>query len=575
MSNVIIPSVQKGRGGGHLSRSLKLLEVLPNWEILILYQEDSLNYKKNLHNLNRNLNSRIHFDWNELSQPIDAILLDQFQCSEELFYECRKRTDCLMSLDEGGAFRNQMDYLLDSLPNLNSYPPNISSRNFLFFDPPQLTRANKNALLISFGNEDPKHLSSYMVRFLLDKMNIPPQEIHVVKGPMFSGQDFPSNITILDAPDSLDKELLNYSCLLTSFGITAFEGLRSGLKVLLLNPSRYHEKLSRNTNIPSLGIKTVKKQKEKLIIDLLRNRNLSSSPWDIKGPSLVEWINSIKGVQHHCVCCGQDNPVIYRREKGNFYYCRKCHNYYYVFLKKEKKEYNESYFFEDYENQYGKTYLDDFEHIYNMGLSRLKIVNKIQPIKENQVLLDLGCAYGPFLKAAKDMGYRCLGVEVSSHAAQWVNENLKVEVENCSIFDTELDKRLSLNTVDVLSLWYVIEHFHEQQELWTRFYRWITPKGILAFSTPNGAGISAKKKIKTFLHHSPEDHFVIYTPKGIKQILKRYGFSLKKVRITGHHPERISRRAQSNRLVYNLLLSFSKLFRLGDTFEIYAERKAE
>jgi len=85
-----------------------------------------------------------------------------------------------------------------------------------------------------------------------------------------------------------------------------------------------------------------------------------------------------------------------------------------------------------------------------------------------------------------------------------------------------------------------------------------------------------------FFARSPEDHFTVWEPSRVKGILKAYGFRVERIRITGHHPERLpGLRFLATRPRFNpfdrLLAAagnlVSRAFGLGDTFEIYAVRE--
>jgi hypothetical protein len=60
-----------------------------------------------------------------------------------------------------------------------------------------------------------------------------------------------------------------------------------------------------------------------------------------------------------------------------------------------------------------------------------------------------------------------------------------------------------------------------------------------------------------------------------KKALALYGFKVKKTASIGHHPERfplLGKLAKSKKSpLYKLLLAISKLFGLGDTFEVYSK----
>ena len=97
------------------------------------------------------------------------------------------------------------------------------------------------------------------------------------------------------------------------------------------------------------------------------------------------------------------------------------------------------------------------------------------------------------------------------------------------------------------------------------------------FSTPSNCGISGKYNKSDFYKNSPSDHFSIWNPKVAKKILKKYGFKTVKVVSTGIHPERYpfvkKHSVQKGTFMFKLFELHAKLFKLGDTFEIYAIKK--
>jgi 2-polyprenyl-3-methyl-5-hydroxy-6-metoxy-1,4-benzoquinol methylase len=254
-------------------------------------------------------------------------------------------------------------------------------------------------------------------------------------------------------------------------------------------------------------------------------------------------------------------------------------------------EYAEEYFFESYKKQYGKTYLEDFPNLVAMGRRRLKVISSLLrgrfPVKGDEAakpgrLLDVGCAYGPFLKAASEAGFSPLGIEAAEEAAAYVRRELKIPVVQ-GFFplpdrppEAPPETRLPLQSesFSVLSLWYVIEHFREPGLALKEANRLLKPGGALAFSTPSFRGVSGRISPRTFLENSPADHWTVWSPGICRRLLKRAGFSLKKTVVTGHHPERFPLAGalfkKREGPLYGLFLLLSRLFRLGDTFEVYA-----
>jgi len=123
----------------------------------------------------------------------------------------------------------------------------------------------------------------------------------------------------------------------------------------------------------------------------------------------------------------------------------------------------------------------------------------------------------------------------------------------------------------------VIEHFPDCAVVLTQIKKILTPGGILAFSTPSFSGISGRKNLNRFLSASPADHWTIWSPAMCKKALASFGFKVKKIAISGHHPERfplVGKFAKSKKSpLYAPLLTISKILKLGDTFEVYAQSK--
>jgi SAM-dependent methyltransferase len=197
---------------------------------------------------------------------------------------------------------------------------------------------------------------------------------------------------------------------------------------------------------------------------------------------------------------------------------------------------------------------------------------------ERRRVLDIGCAYGPFLVAAQDEQLLPIGIDPAADAVRYVQEELKISAYQGFFPDTPLPGVLEDERFDVISLWYVIEHFERPDAVLKEIHRLLKPGGVLAFSSPSFSGISSRVSSKSFLEKSPQDHWTIWEPRCTGNMLKRFGFSLRKIVISGHHPERfpgIGRfLTRKHSIVYAFFFWISRVFRLGDTFEVYAVKES-
>jgi len=264
--------------------------------------------------------------------------------------------------------------------------------------------------------------------------------------------------------------------------------------------------------------------------------------------------------------------------------CPACGIIYPSFQVAGARSYKQSYFFEEYRSQYGKTYLEDFPSIRRQGEARLLRIGELAASRLRYLdsgerwLLDIGCAYGPFLDAAREAGWMVQGTDISEDAVRYVTGELKLPAVVSAFPAPDRLDQIASRRYAVVTLWYVIEHFEDLSPVLERIGALLVPGGILAFSTPSAAGVSARFSPSTFYRMSPVDHFTIWDPRRVRKQLARYGFRVLRIVSTGHHPERfpgMKKNGNTSSISWKFCLALSRLFRLGDTFEVYAMRNGK
>jgi SAM-dependent methyltransferase len=511
----------------------------------------------------------------------DIVLVDARRTS---LVELESLMGCgqVVCMDEGGKARDHAPFLVDAFPPVpGASQPNLSSLEFLGLPARARRRVNLPAkkVLVSFGGEDRANLSGKLIHMLLREKLFTPEQLTVVEGPLFARHDWPEGIVVMKGVDGLAALLPGYDLLFTHFGITAFEALATGIPAVLLNPSRYHGQLAAAAGFPRIGIRSP---------DVHALRNLLRA-----APLLRQHVQSFNASLHRdrsqvlatllgsldsrgstlCPQCGASGKrVIARFPDRTYQRCGKCGIAFMQSFAAEEKSYGARYFFSDYRAQYGRTYLQDFDSIKAASRPRVRIIRDLLGELSVGAVVDIGCAYGPFLDVLKESGMPGYGVDVSPGAVEYVRKKLGIPAV-CAAFE-EVGRRSLPRRISAVTLWYVIEHF-QQTDLAIRKAAALLPVGgVLAFSTPNGRGISARRSLRTFLQDSPADHYTIFAPRGLRRLLSGYGLELRRVRVTGHHPERfpgvIGRMADASSGVFALVRAVSELLGLGDTFEAYA-----
>ena len=530
-----------------------------------------------------------------------------------------------VGIDEGGPARTYLPVLLDTVPRPERHAPNAANLRWALVGPRTLANGGvrrdrgPTRWLVSFGGDDPAHLSEKVAASLI-RVAGPDIEVVVVVGPRFGEREWPPSVSLLPPQASLNQLLAEAALVCTAYGLTAYEALAAGTPVLLANPSRYHQRLAEASGIPSLGVaapwrrfherrlaslvgrperlqRAVATVRRLLTPDALQEHSEDQVPSELS--DLLDSLQASGPVS--CPSCGRRlTPAVARFADRTYRRCRRCQLIHMVRFAPSPSgviSYDCAYFFDEYRRQYGRTYLEDFAHIRATGFERLRRMARCRPAARRRTpwadpggsprprLLDVGCAFGPFLDAARRRGWDPAGIDVSSDAVAHVVEQLGLPAMVGSIEELgadEVARALTTTTAaaagehqrfDAVTMWYVIEHLVELRRVLLLARQLLVVGGVLAFSTPSSSGISGRRSLRRFLQHSPGDHYTVWHPRSARQVLHRYGFRVRRVRVTGHHPERFPLAAGRGpvRALYRLVAAAaSRMLRLGDTFEVYA-----
>jgi 2-polyprenyl-3-methyl-5-hydroxy-6-metoxy-1,4-benzoquinol methylase/spore coat polysaccharide biosynthesis predicted glycosyltransferase SpsG len=563
---LVVPCCEKGKGGGHLTRCIKLTSDLraAGREVWLYLLEKTDNVTNLLQSKNFNTSWIINNE--QINRPFELIVLDRFQtpCDELARW---KKIAPVIGIDEGGPCRDSFDFLVDILIPENFEKPSANITSCGLLDLPKKTKTAQDVkddksfkILISFGQEDAAGLAFRAIN-KLKKKDITGKDITLLRGGLNnSDYQIPDFVKVLDSIPNLADHLCEYDLVITHYGITAYEALYAGTKVLLDHPTSYHKKIAKTA-----GFTDIKKL------------NSILNPATSKQQSFANLVNSFSPqVNHSCPVCGKEtnSRSIARFPERTYRRCPHCGIIHMDRTCPPHIEYEREYFFESYKKQYGKTYLEDFPNLVTMAKLRLKIICALLSATKERALLDIGCAYGPFLAAAKEEGFSPAGIDPAQDAVSYVQKTLGIHAVQGFFPNCQLPS-LDSPPYDVVTLWYVIEHFNDCAAVLASIKKLLKPCGILAFSTPSFSGVSGRKSLRLFLENSPADHYTVWSPKMCKKALAFAGFKVKKIVISGHHPERFplfGKFAKSKKSpLYWLFFAVSKIFNLGDTFEVYAK----
>jgi len=601
-SILIVPCTEEGRGGGHLNRCISLAN-----ELRSLGRETYLCLQNKTEKISNLLQlKKFNMSWivnkNQINRPFGLVILDRYKTPREELLRFKKIAP-VIGIDEGGCYRCNFDFLIDILIPENFIKPSANITSCGLLDLPKSRKSEQGAknsenlkILISFGQEDSAELGLSAINKLA-KMNLKDAEITLLKGSLNKSKSpIPDYVKVMDSIPNLAEHLCEYDIVITHYGITAYEALCAGTQVFLDHPTLYHRRIAKAAGFQDIkeieNFTTNQHEPTRTAKELGTKSSCDScGSWSkIKEESLANLINSFSlQMNHVCPVCGKkaNKRSVARFTDRTYRRCSKCGAIYMDRTSPAPIEYEKEYFFESYKKQYGKTYLEDFPNLVAMAKRRLKVIFQVSSRRDAEaqrkreesyyppIILDIGCAYGAFLVAAKEEGYLPFGIDPAQDAVRYVQETLSIPAVQGFFPDYPLSTPNS-QLYDVVTLWYVIEHFTDCATVLTEIKKMLKPGGILAFSTPSFSGVSGRKSLRKFLENSPADHFTIWSPAMCKKALALAGFKVKKIVMTGCHPERFpllgkfAKNKESS--MYRVLMVISKIFGLGDTFEVYAKR---
>lgn len=580
---VYVPSVKKGHGTGHLYRTLSAVSV--SKDFVYIPENPGLEETSSLINefLEKGLEKWQIIDRfpDEIYKPV--IVSDAFSLEKSDFEKFKNRR-ALICIDEGSAYTDYADYVLDIIPSYKLFRKSNAFNPGLIELPENKKDSRKNKspseitkVLVCIGGEDPANLTE-KAAFAIKKL-LPKSEVFAVSSKDYSDK----NINFIKPVKNLKEQLYTYDLVITHYGLTCFEAASSGCGVILVSTSNLHENLGKKYGFSYIGYK---KLNEKSLEKALNSKNLYPKLNFSNEEKLSDFVSNLaSGQKLSCPVCqnlsetsdGLENcdEIISRNETRTYRKCSKCKMVYISWSSIKDRKYEKSYFFNEYKNQYGKTYEEDFASIKKSGFSRTANILKLNP-SENQTILDIGCAYGPFLSAAKDSGFLPYGTDISDDAVNYVNEKLKIPSSVGAFPDFDSEKTFNISQFDCCSMWYVIEHFKNLDSVLKKVNSLVKKGGVFAFSTPSGQGVSAVSDRDYFYTISPKDHFSVWDFNSAKRVMKKYGFKVEKIVSTGHHPERFpsikKHNSKKDSLFWKWILFFSRTKKLGDTMEIYCRK---
>jgi 2-polyprenyl-3-methyl-5-hydroxy-6-metoxy-1,4-benzoquinol methylase len=140
----------------------------------------------------------------------------------------------------------------------------------------------------------------------------------------------------------------------------------------------------------------------------------------------------------------------------------------------------------------------------------------------NGSLLDIGSGTGHFAHTMKTAGWNVKGIEVNRKARDYSISNFGLEVAGPDQIST-----LPTGSFDCITLWHVLEHFHDPFQFAAEFNRVLKPDGICVIALPNCNSYDAKHYVKYWAAYDVPRHLWHFSPLTFKLFANKAGFQIK------------------------------------------------
>jgi 2-polyprenyl-3-methyl-5-hydroxy-6-metoxy-1,4-benzoquinol methylase len=231
-----------------------------------------------------------------------------------------------------------------------------------------------------------------------------------------------------------------------------------------------------------------------------------------------------------CNCCGADDtsPVLVGRDllhglAGEFtlVQCSRC-GLIYMNPQLTPSEL-EAYYPEDYEAHVGtrRQRLGWLRRLdYNYGIEKRH--RAIRRYAETGRLLDVGCGAGAFLEGMRERGWQVEGIEPGVRAATYAREELGLEIQNATLEEAHLE----LASLDVVTMWNVLEHLSDPVQSLNRIREALRPGGLLVCAIPNVDSYDLRLFQQYWAGYDLPRHLFVFPPETLQRMVQSAGFEV-------------------------------------------------
>ena len=157
---------------------------------------------------------------------------------------------------------------------------------------------------------------------------------------------------------------------------------------------------------------------------------------------------------------------------------------------------------------------------------KVNLISKFAPhtnSKSSIRLLDIGSGTGYFLNAAKERGYAVSGIEKDGKAREYSITHFGLDVK-----DEQSLWNIENESFDVITLWHVLEHMQNLNEVVAKIKSILKPNGVMILALPNHKSHDAQRYKEYWAAYDVPRHLWHFTPQSVEKLLSKHQFKIVK-----------------------------------------------
>lgn len=149
---------------------------------------------------------------------------------------------------------------------------------------------------------------------------------------------------------------------------------------------------------------------------------------------------------------------------------------------------------------------------------KLNIIRKFTGLNKGSIL-DIGSGTGHFADTMKKSGWQVRGIEINEKAREYATSTFGLVTSGPENIST-----IQAGSFDCITLWHVLEHFHDPFRYAYEIMRLMKPGGVCVIALPNSKSFDAEHYGKFWAAYDVPRHLWHFNPETFRQFADKTGF---------------------------------------------------